>query len=321
MDVVSRFLEIASKLGNHPAVIASGGITSYRELALEARRFATRFAQTPGARVIIAFEQGPIAYAAMMGAMLAGGYYVPVSVAAPEEKLQAICKAFSPDFIAGESGIAQMLKLTCPSASVCARADVAPMEPIHAPVPLNEVAYVIFTSGSTGQPKGVTVAHAALGHYIDWVCNSGLFESADRVSQYSNIAFDLSVIEIFGALACGATLVPFTSRSQRLLPAETVATSEVSVWISVPSVISLMSKANQLNATNLRSVRRFFFCGEPLLEEHVAGILAACPGAEIWNSYGPTEATVSMTCVKITKNKNRDAVQSSVALGDPIPGM
>jgi D-alanine--poly(phosphoribitol) ligase subunit 1 len=116
-------------------------------------------------------------------------------------------------------------------------------------------------------------------------------------------------------------IVPLVSRGDRLMPAEAIQEHALTVWISTPSAVSLMMRMKQLTSRNLASVRRFFFVGEPLLETHVSGIFAVCPTAEIWNAYGPTEATVSMTCLKMTADSYATAVATSVALGDAIPGM
>ena len=96
---------------------------------------------------------------------------------------------------------------------------------------------------------------------------------------------------------------------------------KIAVWISTPSAASLMMRLKQLTIKNLVSVRRFFFIGEPLLETHVNAIFSECPDAQVWNAYGPTEATVSMTCLKMTADSYSTAVTTSVALGTAIPGM
>jgi len=321
MDVIDRFFETAGCRGDRIAVRTRAGETSYRELATLVRKFAARFSTVASPKVLVAYDQGPYAYAAMLGTMLAGGFYVPVNVSAPREKLSAICKSLDPDFIAGEELMLANLGAARPEATQVEASTISAIEPMNGNCSRNDIAYVIFTSGSTGQPKGVVIPHTALAHYIDWVIDSEVFGPSDRVSQYSNIAFDLSVLEIFGALCAGATLVPFTSPSERLMPAETVKTQGITVWVSVPSVISLMMRARQLTAENLGAVRRFFFCGEPLLETHVKGIFSVCPEAEIWNAYGPTETTVSLTCLKLAANSYASAITTSVALGSAIPGM
>jgi D-alanine--poly(phosphoribitol) ligase subunit 1 len=185
----------------------------------------------------------------------------------------------------------------------------------------HETAYVIFTSGSTGTPKGVVVARSGLDHYVNWIGTSLQVGSSDRVSQYANVAFDLSVLEIYGALCFGASLHPAGGLGDRMMPARMVEREQLTIWISVPSVVGLMMQANEVTQENLGSIRRFVFCGEPLLGTQVEALFSACPDATVQNTYGPTEATVSMTSVVMTADSFAGECGSSVALGDPIKGM
>src|SRR5581483_852164 len=72
---------------------------------------------------------------------------------------------------------------------------------------------------------------------------------------------------------------------------------------------------------NLESVRLFNFCGEPLLPEHLRALFAARPDVLVQNTYGPTEATIAMTCLALRSSDFEAACDASVALGEPIDGM
>ena len=313
-------MRLAARQPDQVAVHTREGDTSFGELAMRARQVAERLSAVATPRVLIAYEQGSQAYAAMLGTLMAGGYYTPVNVASPLDKLAAICREFEPDFLLAEEPVGSALGRVVPQAQRITLADIAAAPP-YSGSRTDPLAYVIFTSGSTGTPKGVMISRAALAHYIDWVVGSTLFVAGDLVSQYTNLGFDLSVLDILGALCSGATIVPFVARGDRLLPAQAIAEHGLTVWVSTPSAVSLMMRMKQLTQAHLASVRRFFFIGEPLLDTHVSAIFAVCPAVEIWNAYGPTEATVSMTCLPLTADTYRSAVTTSVALGAPIPGM
>jgi D-alanine--poly(phosphoribitol) ligase subunit 1 len=321
MDVLERFMAIAEGAPHRCAVHTHEQDLTFGELKAWAGKFAAVFATMETPRVLVAYEQGVNAYAAMLGTMLAGGCYAPVNVTSPRDKLVRVAQLFKPHFIVGEGVIIDGLADILPEAQRISLQQVQDADEAADMGVRHPHAYVIFTSGSTGAPKGVVISHAALAHYIDWVVSSRLFQPGERTSQYTNIGFDVSVLDIVGALCCGATLVPFVSRGDRLLPAEAIKKHCVTVWTSVPSVISLMQRARQATRENLGSVRRFFFAGEPLLEVHVAALFAACPQAEVWNAYGPTETTVTMTLLKLTAESHRSVTRNSVAIGEPISGM
>jgi non-ribosomal peptide synthetase component F len=67
-------------------------------------------------------------------------------------------------------------------------------------------AYIMFTSGSTGQPKGVVITHANVAHFVEWAIRHFSIGPEEKLSGHSPLHFDLSVFDIFGALASGAQL-------------------------------------------------------------------------------------------------------------------
>jgi D-alanine--poly(phosphoribitol) ligase subunit 1 len=256
----------------------------------------------------------------MLGAALAGCYYAPVNVEAPASKLQMIVKAMSPDIILAGPALAESLVAAAPNAAV-----LDPQEASGAPLSGNgrrhEIAYIIFTSGTTGTPKGVVIPRTALDHYIDWVRGSGTITADDRVAQFSNIAFDVSVTDIYGTFCAGGTLCPVVGRVDRMYPARVVERERVSVWNSTPSVVSLMSWAGEATPTKLGSLRLVNMCGEPFLPSHLAALFAAVPDAIVQNTYGPTETTVTMTLLQLNRDTAVDTSVSSIAIGEPIERM
>jgi len=296
-----------------------GRTLTFSEIEARTRRFADAFSgHGPG--VLIALPQGPDAYAAMLGAGLAGCYYAPLNVAAPVDRLCRIARLMRPTVIVAAAELAGALAAAVPGAAL-----VSPYrlddKPYGGSGVRHELAYLIFTSGTTGLPKGVMIPRTALDHYIDWVSRSGFITSHDRVAQFSNIAFDVSVTDIYGALGLGAELFPVTGRADRMFPARLVARERLTVWNSTPSVIGLMMQAGEADQDHLRTLRLVNTCGEPLLPAHVETLFAALPEGIVQNSYGPTETTVTMTEIRLDRHRYREACDSSVAIGAPIADM
>jgi D-alanine--poly(phosphoribitol) ligase subunit 1 len=321
LDAVALLLARAAATPVAPAVVSATERVNFAEFACRVRRFAAGFARLPDPLVLIALPAGADAYAAMFAAGLCGGTYTPVNVAAPVEKLRHIARLLRPSIIFGDNEGISALAEAAPGAVPLRPADM-PEDAIFAGDGRRHAhAYVIFTSGSTGLPKGVVIPRRALDHYVGWITGARLIRPGDRVAQFAQIGFDLSIFEIYGALCCGAALFPVQGQGDRLWPARMIRREGITVWTSVPSVVSLMMRAGDVTAANLGSVRLFNFCGEPLLREHLTALFAACPGTQVQNTYGPTEATVSMTALRLTAHDYAASCGLSVALGAPIPGM
>jgi D-alanine--poly(phosphoribitol) ligase subunit 1 len=319
-DTIDLFLGNAVAQPTRLATSVKGVTLTYAALEERIRLFAGAYASRRAAGVLIALPQGSDAYAAILGAALAGCYYAPLNVEAPIEKQLRIVRLMRPDIIVAHRELAAMLALAVPEAS-----SISPDDALGPPLAgrgsRHEIAYIIFTSGTTGVPKGAVIPRIALDHFIDWVRYSKTITPEDRVPQFSNIAFDVSVTDIYGALCLGATLYPIVGRSDRMFPARVVAREKLTMWNSVPSVISLMSRAGEVTRELLGSLRLINTCGEPLLPAHLSALFEALPDVVVQNSYGPTETTVTMTELRLDRTNYVPACGSSVAIGDPIERM
>jgi len=320
MDVIDRFLRCAATYRDHPAIVSEGTPTSYRDLLRRARAFAAAFSGRDGPRVLIGLPQVPDAYAAILGAGLAGGYHTPLNLSAPREKLRKIASVLDPNVIVASGDLGRDLHAQAPGAMLIDPLEIGDSEPFDGDGRRHRIAYILFTSGSTGVPKGVVIPRSALNHYVHWLETFNI-GPGDRVSQQPNLAFDISMTDIFGALCFGASLHPVLAEGDRLMPARMIAREGITVWNSTPSVVNLMMQARQVTEANLRSVRLFNFCGEPLLPDQLRALFAARPDVAVQNTYGPTEATISMTCQPLAVDTYVAASGASVTLGDPIPGM
>ena len=323
VDLLDAFFERVRNFPGIPAVETVDGVHSYGELESLAFQLAAtvqHLTEERRPRVLIALSRSQRAYAAMLSSLIVGGTFCPVDTKAPEERNAAICAEFAPHVALYENtppdflGVLPEITLKIDVLNPLAAGSVS--TPIHP----SDVAYVAFTSGSTGRPKGVKISRQAFSYFLH-VCQSyfSLFPG-EKWSQWSSLAHDLGVMDVFMALTQCGTLVPL-SEAERLRPATAIRDRRISVWQSVPSVINLMVSAKQLRGDYLASLRLMSFCGAPLRREQLQALFDARPDLVVFNTYGTTETTGFNTLNRLTSENYLDSCGlGTVAIGESVPG-
>ncbi|MFD0522242.1 Pls/PosA family non-ribosomal peptide synthetase [Paractinoplanes durhamensis] len=238
-------------------------------------------------------------YLAILGVLAAGAAYVPVDADDPEERAELVFAEAGVCAVLGD-GLSVTMRRT-------------PEGRPGRPGPEDD-AWIIFTSGSTGTPKGVAVSHGSAAAFVD--AEAQLFLAGDdaeaigpqdRVLAGLSVAFDASCEEMWLAWRYGACLVP----AERSLVRSGVdlgpwlAEQRITVVSTVPTLAALWP------VEALDEVRLLIFGGEacpPELAERLA-----VEGREVWNTYGPTEATVVACAAPMTG-------EGPVRIGLPLAG-
>lgn len=286
--------------------VASPGRTptlqlTYCELLARTRAvaaFVRRQLPPDGSPVVVLGHKEPEMLAGFLGVLGGGHPYIPADDSLPAHRLHEV------ERIAGVS-----LVLT-PEAIAALPPAEADFGSLRAETPV----YTIFTSGSTGEPKGVVITVACLNAFLGWMHGEHRFvEGAETFLNQAPFSFDLSVMDLYLSLTTGGTLYSLTRREIADFIGLFRALSEAdpSVWVSTPSFAHLCLAERTFDAARLPAMRRFLFCGEALLPETAARLLDRFPIADVWNTYGPTEATVATTSVQITREV--------LARGGPLP--
>ena len=161
------------------------------------------------------------------------------------------------------------------------------------PLLADHPAYVIYTSGSTGEPKGVVVSHRALGSRLRFAQEKELREG-DSFVQKTTISFDASIVEVFGPLLVGGTTVLARPGGERD-PGYLI--SLLSDWEIPQATFTMAMLAALLKEHSLASCRslRTVLAGGEVMPGDLPALFYSRSGAELYNRYGPTEATISVT--------------------------
>ena len=270
--------------------------------------------------------------ASFLGALMAGCFYVPVDPSVPAERARNVYATLAngkpsengPIVIANADTITAA-RAIFPEGRVALvddllqhTVDSAALENVARSLVSSNPAYVLFTSGSTGMPKGVAVSHRSICGFIDAFVEAFGIRDDDVIGNQAPFDFDVSVKDIYGALATGATIVLLPrrlfsapcaagrcpSRAQghghdlgggRALPREQP---------SRPSYAPVAERAALL-----------LFSGEVMPRKHLARWLEHLPEATFANLYGPTEITCN--CLYHIVDRSR-AYLDGLPLGEPL---
>ncbi len=298
------------------AVVGEEGALTYAALERLSNRIARALIDAGcgwGDRVCLLMPKSSAAIAALLGIYKADAIYVPLDPACPSPRLRTIVTACGSRFIIAAGPVAgrleeigRSLRLvwldeTPPPAwerrFLILRADVLARSeaPLRSRNGRGDPAHILFTSGSTGIPKGVVITHANVIHFVEWATRYFGIEPSDRISGHPPLHFDLSLFDIFGTFAAGASLY-LVPPEISLLPhplAEFIRTSELTQWFSVPSALTYMTRFGAVRQGDFPRLRRLLWCGEVLPTPVLIDWMTRLPHVRFTNLYGPTETTIA----------------------------
>ncbi|TJZ49607.1 amino acid adenylation domain-containing protein [Streptomyces piniterrae] len=312
------FEEQAALTPDAPAVTFGETLLTYRQLDCRANQLAHLLQEHgigPEARVGLCLERSIDLVVAMLGVLKAGGAFVPLDPAYPQDRL---------DFMSRDAELSLLLTSSTAKAHLpglgirtllldeqTEAIDRHSTDPVSSDVRPDSLAYVIYTSGSTGRPKGALITH-------DGLVNSCLAQrdefgvgTEDRVLQWASPSFDASVFEVFLALGAGAVLC--LASQEDVMPGQglvdLLARERITFLVMAPSALAALPPEAPERLPALRGIVLGGESISPALLERW------CPGRRIFNVYGHTETSIWATVEECSADGQPPSV------GRPVRGV
>ena len=314
LHLLDRIDRWAALCPERPAVWSGAHTLSWAALVAQSDALALWLHAELGGKpgpIAVHGHKEPEMVVAFLAAAKCGRAYVPMDVNIPEQRIAKIVAGSGAVLVLTPERVREIL------GSFPVTKGDKPVTRTGATDPL----YILFTSGSTGEPKGVVITLENLDAFTGWMFAEQQFEpQAEVFLNQAPFSFDLSVMDLYCSLLSGGTLVCITKEELGNLKAlyARLAESGVTVWVSTPSFAQMCLIEKGFRTEMLPRLRRFLFCGETLAPETASQLLERFAGAEVWNTYGPTEATVATTSVRV--DKALLGKYSPLPVGRPMPG-
>ncbi len=244
-----------------------------------------------------------------------GGTFIPISNTNPKDRIismliNAKCKNViclndedKQQFIKADINVIDMSRLFESNNKIV----------MYENIDMSKRAYIIFTSGSTGYPKGVQVSQRNLSNYINYCKNEYCKDLKPVMPLFSSIGVDLTITSTFLPLTVGGKIKIYNCGNMIKAIESIAADNEINLIKSTPSQMSILLATKMVN----EGIKKIILGGEALKSELVKDIQEMYgPNIEIFNEYGPTEATVGCMIYKCTENEDSIDVPLGIAINN-----
>ena len=328
--ILGRILGHAATEPDHPAVKDPTRALTYGQLRDEVGALAAGMAARgvgPADRVALHLTNSVDFVVAALAAASVGALFIPLPVTDPLRRLEAILADCSPDLVVtadpgpsgGQPPPATALPARIPQVALGAlRAE--PGSPDVGPLEWDRPIYAIYTSGTTSAPKGVVIGQRSFLAALDDAIDACGFDGDTRALSVSAVHFDGSFATVFTTLVAGGSLV-FVPRDALLFPRTFINAVEREAITHTgfsPTYLRLLLTDPRLSRLARSTLSMVAVGGEACSGADVAALVQLVPQVRVFNRYGPTEATITVTHHRVSAQDMQRAV---VPIGRPHDGV
>jgi aspyridone synthetase (hybrid polyketide synthase/nonribosomal peptide synthetase) len=327
-DTISARLDLVQKdCENEIAVKDDIDVVTYSQLADRVNSLAITLLDnglTTGSRVAVLCHPSIDTITCMLAILRIGCVYVPLDLSLPQSRHALILESCKPSlmlshsrawerahaFDNGHMGIINVSELSTSGKHVNNMAQGS------------SPAFLLYTSGSTGTPKGISLSQAGFINYAAAKARK-LSLGKEVVLQQSSTGFDMSIAQMFNALANGGTLimVPQTSRGDPLAISKLMFKENVTFTIGTPSEYLMIVRYGRDILQKCSSWRHVCLGGEAIserLKEEFRQL--GNPDLVLTDCYGPTEISAATTLETVPMTSTEDGgIDDFFSVGKPIP--
>jgi amino acid adenylation domain-containing protein/non-ribosomal peptide synthase protein (TIGR01720 family) len=280
---------------------------TYAELNARSARLARSLREKgagPDKIVAILMQRSPELIIAILGVLRAGSCFLPIDTDLPTARIRFLLEDSRCPLVLSTRAIIEALgesiagsdTAMIPFEDLCT--DISPTTTSafgqHLPVvnPGN-LAYVIYTSGTTGNPKGVMIEHRSLLNYSVWAAEQYVRQEDLAFPLFTPLSFDLTITSIFTPLITGNRIIIYGDTGPYHPLEAVIRDNKAGVMKLTPSHLRLFAESGVPFTASQCKVKRLIVGGEKLGTHLASRIFERFEGRiEIYNEYGPTEATV-----------------------------
>lgn len=271
--------------------------------------------------VAINLEKGVYQIASVLGTLFNGAIYLPIDIKQPLSRKNKIFKDANVKYIITSEIKDSEINLYWNSVNIIDINKLKKIEKLDiniSDVSPKDTAYVIYTSGSTGDPKGVVISHKAAMNTINDIIQKFEITRKDKILCISNLAFDLSVFDIFGILTAGGTLVLPNDGKNILEWNNLINDNDVTIWNTVPAQMEmLLSYLKSENLKGSSKLRLIMLSGDWIPVYLHGRISEIFSNAKIVSLGGATEASIwSIYHIIDPKFNYKDSIPYGVPLSN-----
>ena len=296
------FEKIVSENPDKTAVICCDDELTYDELNRKANRVAHALINRGvkvGDNVLHMLPRTSKLIIAMLGILKAGAAFIPLANDYPKDRVEYIYENSEADWIISDNSFDNALSID----SLLNESDDESNPNLE--ISSDSLAYMIYTSGSTGKPKGVMVSHKNISNLLandkdNMTCQ--VYHSVERILGLTTVSFDASILDLLGTLCFSRTLI-FADDTQTKDLVELVNLIKITkpqYLDTTPSRLLQYLDFDEFRE-QLQYFKAFSIGGEKFPLELIDKLKEY--DVVLYNSYGPTEATVQSNIKKMDNSR------------------